>query len=335
MSNGRVALAGALFALVVLVWPQPLGGDQVSLVPQAPFEHPALIIQPNQTFPDPSITWDPAAHVYRLYSTETLWSNVPEYVAKSETGPWTFVGDALPHRPVWSKRGFDMWAPEVQDINGVWTMWGSSKIAAFPRINCLYRATATTAAGPFNVDPRTQCNDYSQDGDIDPTMSSSGGVWYLIYKINGNTFRLATKFVSVRLDPSGLPVGPEHLLLVSDQYWEAGMIEAPSMVLNASNGQWWVVFSAGSFSKTDPSYEIVAAPCAGLGGPCDINQVVDLVRTNEQGAGPGEQSVSIDQYGQAWIPYNPAGPFHDPFLRPLAQVKLDFDLHGLPYVVTP
>lgn len=335
MSKGKVTVAAALFVLVILVWAEPLGSDQVDVAPAASFEHPALIVQPNQTFPDPSITWDPTSHEYRLYATETLWSNVPEYMSKSETGPWTFVGDALPVRPTWSKQGFDMWAPEVQDINGVWTMWGSSKLAQSKTVNCLYRATAPTAAGPFTVDPRTQCYDLNQDGDIDPTMADSGGVWYLIYKVNGNTFRMATKFISMKLGSDGLPVGPEHLLLVSDEDWEGGMIEAPSLILNAANGQWWAVFSAGSFSKTDPSYEIVATPCRGLGGPCNINEVVDLVGTNQQGAGPGEQSVSVDQYGQAWIPYNPAGPFHNPFLRPLAQVKLDFNLQGLPYVVTP
>ena len=124
-------------------------------------------------------------------------------------------------------------------------------------------------------------------------------------------------------------------MLVSNQLWEAGMIEAPSMVRNQSTGRWWVVFSAGSFSKILPTYEVVAAPCGGLTGPCNINQVVDLVSTNEQGPGPGEQSVSIDRNGQAWMPYNPAGPFHDPYFRPLAQVKLDFNLQGRPYVVTP
>jgi hypothetical protein len=335
VSNGKVVVIGALIAVLSLVWAKPLGSDQVTQDQRATFEHPALIVQPTQTFPDPAITWDPATHLYRLFDTETLWSNVPEYTSKSETGPWTFVGDALPTRPAWSKPGFDMWAPEVADIHGTWTMWGSSKLALFHRINCLYRATAKTAAGPYTVDHRTHCFDVSLDGDIDPSMSDNDGTWFLTYKINGNTFGKPTQFVAVRLAPNGLPVGPHHVVLVSDQAWEDGMIEAPSMVQNQSSGRWWVVFSTGNFSDIDPTYEIVAAPCKGVAGPCNINQVVDLVSTNEQGKGPGEESVSIDRYGQAWMPYNPSGPFHDPYLRVLAQVKLEFNLEGLPYVVTP
>jgi hypothetical protein len=335
VSNGKVVVIGTLVAVLSLVWAGPYGSDQVTQVRGASFEHPALIVQPTQTFPDPYIVWDPATHLYRLFATDTLWSNVPEYASKSETGPWTFVGDALPIRPTWTKPGFDMWAPEVDDINGTWTMWGSAKLIQSPRVNCLYRATAKAAAGPYTVDPRTQCFDLALDGDIDPSMSESDGHWYLIYKINANTYGKSTFFDSVELGPDGLPVGPPRLVLQADQAWEAGMIEAPSMVLNQSTGRWWLVFSAGSFSNLDPSYQIVAAPCQGLGGPCNINDVVDLVSTNKQGKGPGEESVSIDRYGQAWIPYNPSGPFRNPALRALALVKLDFNLEGLPYVVTP
>lgn len=335
MRKVETVLIGVSLAALLLVWSDPLGGDTVTLARQASFEHPAVIVQRAQTFPDPSIRWDPARHEYLLLSTETIWGNVPEYVSKSETGPWTYVRDALPVRPAWAWPGFDMWAPEIADVNGTWTMWGSSRIRPFPDVNCLYRATSPSEAGPYTLDPRTQCRDFTEDGDIDPSMSEEDGSWYLVYKINGNTFGLPTEAVAVKIGPAGLPVGPEHLLLKSTRSWEKGMVEAPRMIQNQSTGRWWLVFSTGSFSDTDPSYEIEAVPCKALTGPCDIDRVVALVQTNKQGAGPGEESVSLDQYGQLWMPYNPEGPFHHPALRPLALVKLDFNVQGEPYVVSP
>jgi arabinan endo-1,5-alpha-L-arabinosidase len=331
----ETVLIGVSLAAVLLVWSGPLGGDTVTLAPQASFEHPAVLVQRTETFPDPYIRWDPTRHVYLLFSTQTIWGNVPEYVSKSETGPWTFVRDALPIRPAWAWPGFDMWAPEIQDVNGTWTMWGSTRIAQFPDINCLYRATSRAEAGPYNLDPRTQCHDFTMDGDIDPSMTEDDGTWYLIYKINGNTFGKPTEAIAEKIGPTGLPIGPEHLLLESGLSWEAGMVEAPRMIQNQSNGRWWLVFSTGSFSNLDPSYEIEAVPCHSITGPCYIDQVVALVATNVQGHGPGEESLSTDQYGQTWMPYNPEGPFRDSALRPLAQVKLDFNLQGEPYVVTP
>ena len=250
MSKGKVIVAGALLAIVVLVWPQPLGGDQVDVVPEASFEHPALIVQPNQTFPDPSITWDPATHVYRLYATETLWSNVPEYTSKSETGPWTFVGDALPVRPTWSKRGLrhvGARGPGHQrclDDVGIEQV-GRVQDRQLPLPSHIHRpppARSPSIREPSAHDLNAGRRHRSDHGRL------RGG---LVSHLQGQRqhLPLATKFVSMKLGPERPPVGPEHLLLVSDEDWEGGMIEAPSLVLNAANGQWWVVFSAGSFSE--------------------------------------------------------------------------------------
>jgi hypothetical protein len=177
--------------------------------------------------------------------------------------------------------------------------------------------------------------DASTNGEIDPSMVEVAGQWWLLDKTNGNGVGKPTIFYSQRIGPDGFPFGPRFALLTSDQPWEMGMIEAPSLIQNPATGQWWIVFSAGSNDIKDPTYQIFTAPCDGAAGPCHIHSVVKLVSRNAQGAAPGEEYAFEAKGGQAWIAYNPGGYFAAPVLRPLALVKLDFDDLGTPYVVTP
>jgi Glycosyl hydrolases family 43 len=249
------------------------------------------------------------------------------------SGPWRYVGEALPALPAWHGRPFSTWAPEVQDVNGVWTLWAST---ADTRGNfCLFRATARTSSGPYTVDPRRVPCDASLNGDIDPSMVSASGHWWLLYKTNANAVGRPPTFYSQLIGPDGMPRGPRFVLLTGDQAWEMGMIEAQNLIQDRATGQWWVTFSAGRTEGTDPSYQMYAAPCNGPAGPCYIQGAVRLIGRNAQGAAPGEGYTFDTPDGQAWIAYNPGGYFTAPINRPLALVKLDFDDEGEPYVVTP
>ncbi|MGH9078974.1 MAG: family 43 glycosylhydrolase [Acidimicrobiales bacterium] len=291
------------------------------------------MVDPTITRADPAITWDPDYRVYRMYTSETWFANVPEWQSSKVTGPWRYVGDALPALPAWHGAPFSTWAPEVQDVDGVWTLWEST---ADPQGNfCLFRATARAAAGPFTVDPRRVPCDVDANGDIDPSIVMISGRWWLLDKTNGNAVDKPTIFYSQLIGPDGMPSGPRSTLLTSDQPWEMGMIEAPSFVQSPSTRHWWLVFSAGSIDLADPTYQIYATPCDGPEGPCHIAQVVKLVRPNAQGAAPGEEYAFDAVDGQAWIAYNPGGYFAAPVDRPLALVKLDFDDQGEPYAVAP
>jgi hypothetical protein len=290
-------------------------------------------VDPAITRPDPSIVWDPSSQVYRMFATQTWSGHAPEWQSPSITGPWTFVRDALPSLPAWHGGSFTTWAPVVQDINGVWTMWGSTgdRQGNF----CLYRATARTAAGPFAVDPRRIPCDVQVNGDIDPSMVNVAGQWWLLDKTNANGVGRPTTFFSQRLGPDGLPSGARFTLLTSDQPWEAGMIEAPSMVKDPSGNQWWIVFSAGRTTPNNPTYQIYIAPCDGVEGPCHAQRAAKLIGPNTQGAAPGEENVFVAADGQLWIAYNPNGFFIASSDRPLALVRLEFDRLGEPFVASP
>ena len=292
---------------------------------------PATIVDPTVSQPDPAVVWDPATQRYRMYTTKQRFGNVPEWEAATPLGPWTFVGDALPKLPVGTQADdFRVWAPEVADINGIWTMWGSAAVTGHPAL-CLYRATARTAAGPFVVDPRPvfpcAVNRY---GNIDPQMVESGGDWWLIYKPDLNAIGLPTQLDALQLGADGLPTGSVHVLLTSSLPWERGLVEAPGMVLDPVTKQWWVTYSGGQASA---DYEIAAAPCATVAGPCDQRKLVHLVSTNAQGSGPGEQKVFVDIEGGVWMTYSTTGAAGGPVvLRPAALVRLGFTAAGTPYV---
>lgn len=328
----RGALCLAIVAISVALFPASLRADSLPS-PPASANSPALVVDPTVSRADPSITWDPQSHVYRLFATETWFANVPEWQAPAVTGPWRLVGDSLPTLPAWHGSAFTTWAPMVREVNGVWTMWAST---ADQQGNfCPFRATARDAAGPFTVDPRRAPCDSDLNGDIDPALVKVSGQWWLLVKTNANGVGKPTTFLSQRIGPDGMPYGPRYTLLTSDQPWEHGMIEAPSLTRNPVSGQWWLVFSAGSPDPDNPSYQMYMTPCDGPQGPCRIRNAVNLVTRNAQGAAPGEENVFVDPNGQAWIAYNTGGYFTEPSNRPLALVKLDFDDQGAPYVVTP
>jgi hypothetical protein len=269
-----------------------------------------------------------------MYTTQTLAGHVPEWESANVTGPWQFVGDALPVLPSWHGVDFTTWAPEVQDVNHVWTLWGSTKTVGGPY--CLYRATARSAAGPFVNDPhRIPCDD-ALAGDIDPSMVEVGGQWWLLDKTNANGVNEPTTIYSQQIGPDGLPSGPRYALVTSDLPWESGLVEAPNLISNPSTKQWWLVFSAGNFNAAiDPTYKIVAAPCDGPSGPCHESGIRSLVVGNAQGVTPGEQDAFVGADGQRWLAYNPGGPWGAPLQRPMALVSLNFDTNGVPYVFTP
>ena len=281
--------------------------------------------------------WDPQRHEYVMVTSATLYGQVPLWTAPALTGPWAYAGEALPHLPTWASNPFMTWKPALADINGTWTLWGSAGVTATESL-CLYRATAPTPTGPFTVDPvvgpGTGCP-VAQGGNIDPTpIQDRSGQWWLTYKFNGNVVGQPTVLRSVQLGSDGRPTGPVHDLLTSDLPWEAGLIEAPSFVLNPDTNLWWLTFSAGDFGA-GRTYQVVAVPCYGLGGPCVEGYLTHLVAANAQGQEPGEQSVAVGRDTSRWLLYNPAGPFADPALRPLAVARLGFDAAGVPYLGDP
>jgi beta-xylosidase len=331
-----VAVVVTVVVALVAVVPQITAADAVHYPPKASGPNPGLVVDPTVNHPDPSILWDPVAHLYRMYTTDT-WSDgaVPEYTAEKLSGPWTDQGNVLAGLPSWEGRGFETWAPEVADINGVWTMWGSTSDGEFGADHnpmCIYRATAPSPAGPFVVDPTRAPCDLLLGGDIDPSAFEVGNQWWLVDKTNAYAVDRPTVMYSQRIGANGELTGPRYEVLTPDLPWEQGLIEAPNFV-QSPNHQWWLVFSGGNFNPPVPTYRIAAVPCAGPEGGCDDSRAVVLVAPNLQGNAPGEQETFQDESGQWWLAYNPGGPLSTD--RPLVLNELNFNAKGIPYISTP
>jgi hypothetical protein len=342
-----VALGVVVVVVGVLLVSWTVVDAAPTTLPAANPQRPALIVEPSVTRPDPSITWDPALRRYLLIGTQGLEATLPLWTSRSVEGPWTFAGNILKAPPSWASTEFRLWSPAMADINGVWTIWEAAGLAHGPQF-CLFRATASEATGPYVADPGppTWCFDLKTGGSIDPQPVEDGsGQWWLLFKQDRNQLSLPTTIDSVRLGVDGLPTGPMHVLLTADQPWQHGLIEAPGMIQDPVTKRWWVTFSAGKFSGGDRSdvyqpgestnYQIVAAPCRGPGGPCTMSDLVHLVSSNQQGTGPGEQSVFVDADGVTWMAYNPIAPFLAPAHRPMALVRIGFTSRGVPYAARP
>src|ERR1700736_1468908 len=111
----KAVVVGALLTTLLVFTSVRGGSDSVPPVPANPYA-PGLILDPTVTRPDPTITWDPEAHVYRMYTSQTLNGNTPEWIARDVTGPWKWSGDAVPSPPLWTSNY--IWAPDVSKING-------------------------------------------------------------------------------------------------------------------------------------------------------------------------------------------------------------------------
>ena len=72
--------------------------------------------------------WDPAVRKYRMYASVLLTAHVPMWQSDRVEGPWEWAGDALVEPPEWASDDFCLWTPEVTNIDGVWTLWGSAGV---------------------------------------------------------------------------------------------------------------------------------------------------------------------------------------------------------------
>src|SRR5580700_7837814 len=105
----RGAVCLAILVISVGAFPATLQADSLPS-PPAPTNAPALVLDPFVTRADPAIVWDPASRVYRMYNTETWDAYTPEWQSPRVTGPWKYVGDALPALPAWHGPPFTTWA---------------------------------------------------------------------------------------------------------------------------------------------------------------------------------------------------------------------------------
>jgi beta-xylosidase len=164
-------------------------------------------------------------------------------------------------------------------------------------------ATSTTPQGPF-VDTSTSplvCQS-DLDGSIDPSpFVDTDGTDYLVWKSNGGVGQPAVIW-SEQLDAAGTGLSglaPTELL-TADQGWQAGVVEAPDLVLDA--GQYLLFYSGNNWNSAN--YAVGVATCSGPLGPCTEPLSKPILASGPNMAGPGGETVFADSTGALWMAFD-------------------------------
>ncbi|MGA2837239.1 MAG: glycoside hydrolase family 43 protein [Acidimicrobiales bacterium] len=258
-------------------------------------------------FPDPDVL--PVGGTYYAYATNSVAGNI-QIVESTDLIHWNVVGDALPSLPAWATPGAT-WAPGVIEVGGTFDLYYAADVAGpGGGEECISVATATQPQGPFVDDSTTplECQP-SLGGSLDPSpFEAAEGTLYLQWKSVGAGGQPATIW-SEQLDPAGTgfaggTAAAPTALIVADQPWEAGVVEAPDLVADA--GRYFLFYSGNNWDSAD--YGVGVATCAGPLGPCTKPQSAPILAAGPGMAGPGGESVFTDDSGRTWIAFDAYAP---------------------------
>lgn len=271
-------------------------------------------------FADPSALVNDAGTV--LYST-----NVDDVDIQTGTidadGALADGSDALVEPPAWSEAGW-VWAPSVRQVgSSSFVMYYSTLDVASGR-QCISVAIADAPRGPF-VDDTTEPLVCQRDlgGSIDPDTVTVGATTYLLWKSDGNCCGQTTSIWIARLSADGRAlVEAAAPLIRSDQSWEQGVVEAPSMIQH--EGSFYLFYSGGRWDRA--SYGIAYAVCDSVYGPCVKPASQPLLGSYGDVLGPGGADVFTTRNGSTYVVYHgwvdgvgyDAGGRRALFSRPLA-----------------
>jgi hypothetical protein len=282
-------------------------------------------------FPDPDVLL--VGSTYFAYATNSVAGNI-QIIESSDLNHWSAVGNALPSLPGWAAPNAT-WAPAVAQVGGAFVLYYAA-IVAGPAggEECISVASATQPQGPF-IDSSTAplaCQP-SLGGSLDPSpFVDTDGKVYLVWKSNGGAGP-ATVW-SQQLDPAGTGFAANTAptqLLVPDQPWESGVVEAPDLITSA--GRYFLFYSGNNWNSAN--YSVGIATCSGPLGPCGKPLSHPILSSGPHLEGPGGESVFADTSGSFWMTFDAyiPGAMGYPNSRDLYLARLD--LSGATPVLEP
>jgi hypothetical protein len=248
-------------------------------------------------FPDPSVIL--VGQTYFAYATNSVAGNI-QIIDSTDLSHWTVVGNALPSLPAWATPD-NTWAPSVAMIGGTFVLYYAANVAGTPD-ECISVATASQPQGPFHDMSTTplECQK-SLGGSIDPaSFIDTNGTQYLVWKSGGPG---TSRIWSQPLVPSGtafVPATNPTSLLVPDQPWEAGTVEAPDLV--TTGGHYYLFYSGNNWNSAN--YAVGVATCTGPLGPCSDASPNPILSSGSGVAGTGGESVFTDTAGNFWMAFH-------------------------------
>jgi hypothetical protein len=248
-------------------------------------------------FADPFVL--SAGGTYYAYSTNAGAGDI-QVIRSPDLVHWELVGNGLAAVPRWASANAT-WAPAVLARGDGYVAYYSVRHVASQR-QCISRAMSASPAGPFIDDSAGPLVCQAADGgSIDPSPFVDGdGRAYLLWKSEG---RGGTPPIiwSQELGDDGLSLtGRARALLVADRAFEAGVIEAPTLVHEA--GGYYLLYAAADWNSR--GYAVAYAGCAGPAGPCLKPADGRVLVSGSRLAGPGGAEVYRDGGGSPWVAFH-------------------------------
>jgi beta-xylosidase len=230
-------------------------------------------------------------NTYYAYSTQNQDRHTPVLTSSGLFGT-AHTAEALPKLPRWSSAGA-VWAPAVLPRPDGFVLYYATRTHD-PDRQCLSWAFSNQPGGPFVDDSGGPFVCSADGGAIDPSpIVDTDGRAYLLWKSDE-----ATGIVAQELAPDGRSlVGESRTLIRADQGWEAGVVEAPSMV--GYEGRYYLFYSGNDWSTAN--YAVGYAVCDSPLGPCTKPADGALLGSTDKAEGPGGQDVFVDERGQLWM----------------------------------
>ena len=249
-------------------------------------------------FPDPFVLR--VGSTYFAYATNSTEGNI-QIIESSDLRHWNDAGSALPVLPSWATPG-GTWAPSVLQIGNSFVLYYAVAVGGRLGEECISEATAAQPQGPF-VDDSTSplvCQS-NRNGSIDPSpFVDANGTPYLEWKSNGGPHQPAVLW-SEQLNAPGTEFAGSapSPMLASDDGWDAGVIEAPDLVL--FQGRYLLFYSENNWNSS--AYAVGWTTCKGPLGPCTEPLSKPIFTSGADIAGPGGESVFTDSSGSVWMAF--------------------------------
>ncbi|WP_081752777.1 glycoside hydrolase family 43 protein [Kallotenue papyrolyticum] len=299
------------------VSPSPTRQPATATTPPSPTRAPTATPTPgpnefynpviDRDFPDPDTVR--VGETYYAYATNSGGYNI-QTARSSDLVNWQLLSDALPSLPAWASSGFT-WAPEVTSWDGGehFMMYFTARHTESGR-QCIGAAMADDPEAAFvPVGEEPLICQLDQGGSIDAaTFVDDDGARYLLWKNDGNCCGHLTYIYLQKVAADGLTLEGEPVpLITNDQYWEGGLVEAPTLWKH--DGRYYLFYSANSYSGS--AYAIGYAVADRVLGPYTKPASDPLLSTDFQAGaaiGPGGQDIAVDDADQTWLVYHSWNP---------------------------
>jgi hypothetical protein len=246
-------------------------------------------------FSDPSVLR--VDTMYYAYSTNNAAGDI-QVITSTDLHHWTLLGNALANLPGWAASG-STWAPSVIALGGLYAAYYTVR-EAFSGNQCLSVAFGREPAGPFldaSSGPLVCQRELAGSIDPRPFVDSAGRPWLVWSTIGG---KLPALIWSQALTADGrAPTGTPTAILKPDRKWEAGVVEAPSLV--DDHGALVLFYAGNRWSTRD--YGVGVARCASPAGPCVKDQRSRVYASNRAIVGPGSPDFVTTPSGEVWMAF--------------------------------